>query len=184
MLRQLMDNDGEPLRIDDTRFDEALYSLCQHVIDEGEELVDELYCQLMRQLNHNGNAESRRKGSLVLDVLAGLFVPAHELVRSTLFEFVRRSRWTSHTHNTLHKLRALTRRVSAPTYTKVRWAMWREIAKFLFAVDVASTFGPVGSGNQRRTTRYAGACAAVHAQRKAGAAVCRGECRRCLSSRS
>jgi hypothetical protein len=90
--------------------DELFSTTIEYVLSEDESLRDELYCQLMRQLSHNPNALSRRRGWLLFDVCSGAIAPKTLAVADAALEFVRRSPWRTSTPHTLHRLRSLTAR--------------------------------------------------------------------------
>ena len=67
----------------------------------------------MRQLSHNPNAMSRRRGWLLFDVCSGVVAPRGGATTAAVLEFVRRSPWRSSAPHTLHRLRQLSARVAA-----------------------------------------------------------------------
>jgi hypothetical protein len=92
--------------------DELFSEVLECVLSEDEALRDELYCQLMRQLSHNPNALSRRRGWLLFDVCSGAVAPKTPAVTNAALEFVRRSPWRTAVPHTLHRLRSLAARTT------------------------------------------------------------------------
>jgi myosin heavy subunit len=98
--------------------DELFAAVLAVVLSEEDALYDELYCQLMRQLSHNPNAMSRRRGWLLFDVCSGVVAPRSVTACGAALEFVRRSPWRSAAPHTLHRLRQLSARVADKQWTR------------------------------------------------------------------
>ena len=112
-IKRAMGDSDKPDAPLDAPLDELFAAVLDVVLADEDALYDELYCQLMRQLSHNPNAMSRRRGWLLFDVCSGVVAPRGAATTAAVLEFVRRSPWRSSAPHTLHRLRQLSARAAA-----------------------------------------------------------------------
>ncbi len=104
----------------DQPLEDLFVAAIEIVLLEDESLRDELYCLLMRQLSHNPNPMSRRRGWLLFDVCSGVVAPRAAAITEAAIEFIRLSPWRSAVPHTLHRLRTLAAHMSDKRWTRKR----------------------------------------------------------------